>query len=194
MLPMLEREVVERNKWTTREQLLDYFAIGQCTPGIIAVNTATVVGYNRCGFWGASFATAGVVTPSFVIILARAMALKNFSHIPEVASAFAGIRAAVAALIFVAVVRLFMSNVVQPRPDTAQPRPVVVQFHPNHAQGEGTEVHLSLRKRIIAKHNVLPFLLFLAAFVAVAFLRLSPAYAAIGAAVAGIALFGRRGA
>lgn len=82
MLPMLEKEVVERHHWTTQDQLLDYFAIGQCTPGIIAVNTATFIGYNRRGVLGAIIATLGVVFPSFVIISLISAVLSNFAHMP----------------------------------------------------------------------------------------------------------------
>ena len=69
MLPMLEKEVVENKKWATSEELLDYYAVGQTTPGVIAVNTATFVGYKQRGIVGALFATAGVVFPSLVIIM-----------------------------------------------------------------------------------------------------------------------------
>ena len=68
MLPILQREVVENKGWATEEELMDYFAIGQCTPGVIAVNTATFIGQKLKGFWGAVFATMGVVFPSLVII------------------------------------------------------------------------------------------------------------------------------
>lgn len=111
MLPMLQREVVEKNKWATEEELMDYYAIGQCTPGVIAVNTATFVGQSQKGTWGAIFATAGVVFPSFVIISLIATVLTNFSHIPEVKYAFAGIRVCVCVLIFNAVVKLFKKSV-----------------------------------------------------------------------------------
>ena len=108
MLPMLERECVDRYKWATREELLDYFAIGQCTPGVIAVNTATFVGSRVRGFLGAAVATAGVVAPSIVIIAAL---LSNFAHIEAVQNAFAGIRVAVAALIVNAVIRIARQNI-----------------------------------------------------------------------------------
>ena len=79
MLPMLQREVVEKHKWATEEELMDYYAIGQCTPGVIAVNTATFVGRSHRGVPGAIFATAGVVFPSFVIISIIAAVLANFN-------------------------------------------------------------------------------------------------------------------
>lgn len=111
MLPMLEKEVVERQHWTTQEQILDYFAIGQCTPGIIAVNTATFIGYNRRGVLGAIVATLGVVFPSFVIISLISAVLSNFAHIAMVQHAFSGIRVAVCGLILQAVIKLLKSSV-----------------------------------------------------------------------------------
>ena len=113
MLPMLEREIVNKHKWATSEELLNYFAIGQCTPGIIAVNTATFVGYKIKGVIGGIVATLGVVAPSMVIITIIAMVLENFMDIGWVQNAFAGIRVAVCALITVSVVKLFKSNVKQ---------------------------------------------------------------------------------
>ncbi|MBQ7304640.1 MAG: chromate transporter [Clostridia bacterium] len=113
MLPMLEREIVNKHKWATSEELLNYFAIGQCTPGIIAVNTATFVGYKIKGVIGGIVATLGVVAPSMVIITIIAMVLENFMDIGWVQNAFAGIRVAVCALITVSVVKLFKSIVKQ---------------------------------------------------------------------------------
>ena len=113
MLPMLEREIVTKHSWATNEELLNYFAIGQCTPGIIAVNTATFVGYKIKGVIGGIVATLGVVAPSMVIITIIAMVLENFMDIAWVQNAFAGIRVAVCALITVSVVKLFKSNVKQ---------------------------------------------------------------------------------
>jgi len=111
MLPMLEKEVVERHHWTTQEQLLDYFAIGQCTPGIIAVNTATFIGYNLKGVLGAIVATLGVIFPSFVIISLISALLDNFAHIAWVQHAFNGISVAVCALILQAVIKLMKSSI-----------------------------------------------------------------------------------
>ena len=113
MLPMLEREIVTKRSWVTNEELLNYFAIGQCTPGIIAVNTATFVGYKIKGVIGGIAATLGVVAPSMVIITIIAMVLEHFMDIIWVQNAFAGIRVAVCALITVSVVKLFKSNVKQ---------------------------------------------------------------------------------
>ena len=111
MLPMLEREIVSKHQWSTQEEILDYFAIGQCTPGIIAVNTATFVGYKTKGVAGGIAATLGVVSPSVVIITLIAMVLKNFMHILWVQHAFAGIRVAVCALIVASVIKLCKSNI-----------------------------------------------------------------------------------
>jgi len=99
MLPILQREIVERQGWCTQEELADYFAIGQCTPGVIAVNTATFVGSKQKGSLGGVIATLGMVFPSILIIVVIAAFLSNFAHIPAVGHAFAGVRAAVVALI-----------------------------------------------------------------------------------------------
>ena len=111
MIPMLERELVDNAKWITRDELMDYFAISQCTPGVIAVNTATFVGRKVNGFWGALFATLGVVAPSVLVITLIAAFLSNFNEYPVVIYAFNGIRIAVAALIISAVVKLIKSAV-----------------------------------------------------------------------------------
>ena len=111
MLPMLTRELAENRGWVTNEELLDYYAIGQCTPGIIAVNTATFVGYKRKGVLGGIFATLGIAFPSLVIITLIAGLLQNYAHIEFVRHAFNGIRVAVVALILSAVVRLWKTGV-----------------------------------------------------------------------------------
>ena len=110
MLPILQREVVERKGWATEEELSDYFAIGQCTPGIIAVNTATFIGQKYAGNLGGTIATLGVVFPSLVIIVLIAAFLTNFAEIPLVQHALAGINAAVVALIAVSVIKLGKST------------------------------------------------------------------------------------
>ncbi len=99
MLPMLQREIVEDKKWATEEELIDYYSIGQCTPGIIAINTATFIGYKIRGKIGAIFSTLGIVCPSLIIIIIIASFIKNFLHIKWVLYAFAGIKIAVAGLI-----------------------------------------------------------------------------------------------
>ena len=106
MLPILEREVVKNHNWTTSEQMLDYYAIGQCTPGIIAVNVSTFIGYKTRGILGAIVATLGMVFPSLVIITALASVLKMFQDNVYVKKAFAGIRVAVCALMVTAVIGL----------------------------------------------------------------------------------------
>ncbi len=111
MLPMLQREVVEKHHWVREEDVLDCYAIGQCTPGVIAVNTATFVGYRQAKVRGAFVATAGVVCPSFLIITLIAMVLQHFAEYPVVIHAFAGIRVAVAVLVVMAVVKLLKSGV-----------------------------------------------------------------------------------
>lgn len=107
MLPMLERELIDNRGWTTNEELMDYFAVAQCTPGVIAVNTATFIGYKLYGNLGGIVATLGVVFPSLVIITTIAGVLTNFADIPAVKHAFAGIRVCVCVLIFNAVVKLW---------------------------------------------------------------------------------------
>ncbi len=111
MLPLLNAQVVEKKKWATEEQILDYFAIGQCTPGIIAVNTSTFVGYNHAGIWGGIIATLGFISPSIIIITLIATVLDQVLHITEVKNAFAGVRIAVTALIFSTVVKLIKNNI-----------------------------------------------------------------------------------
>ena len=113
MLPMLEREIVNKHKWGTQEELLNYFAIGQCTPGIIAVNTATFVGYKKKGILGGIAATLGVMAPSLIIITVIAMVLEHFMDIVWVQHAFAGIRVAVCALIASSVIKLVKSSIKQ---------------------------------------------------------------------------------
>ena len=112
MLPILQREVVEDKGWATDEELVDYFAIGQCTPGIIAVNTATFVGQKQAGILGGIAATLGIVFPSLVIITALAGVINSFSHLAWVQHAFAGIRVCVCVLIFNAVLKLWKKSVV----------------------------------------------------------------------------------
>ena len=112
MLPMLQREIVERRGWASEQELTDYFAIGQCTPGIIAVNTATFVGQKRRGVAGGIAATLGMVFPSLVIITIAAAVLGNFAELPAVKNAFAGVRVCVCVLILNAVVKLWKKTVV----------------------------------------------------------------------------------
>lgn len=111
MLPMLEAEVVNKKHWASYEELMDYFAVGQCTPGVIAVNTATFIGYNKRKVPGALVATAGVICPSIVIILIIASLLTTFAQEPIVQHALSGIQVAVCVLILQAVIKLFKAGV-----------------------------------------------------------------------------------
>lgn len=111
MLPLIKREIVENKKWSTEKEILDYYAVGQCTPGVIAVNTATFIGYKLRGIIGGIVATLGVIFPSIVIILIIATFLQNFADLAIVQSAFAGIRVAVVALIITTVVKLIKSSI-----------------------------------------------------------------------------------
>jgi len=112
MLPILQREIVEARGWATEEELADYFAIGQCTPGVIAVNTATFIGRKKDGIPGAIAATLGVVFPSVVIISLLAGVITQFSELVWVKNAFAGIRVCVCVLIFNAVWKLGKKSIV----------------------------------------------------------------------------------
>jgi chromate transporter len=111
MLPMLQREIVDNKGWATEEELMDYYAISQCTPGAIAVNTATFIGQKTRGVPGGIAATLGVVFPSVVIIVLIAAFISNFSDLPLVQNAFAGVRACVCILILNAVVKLWKKSV-----------------------------------------------------------------------------------
>ncbi len=112
MLPILQREVVENKKWVTSEELMDYYAIGQCTPGIIAINTATFIGYKRKGVIGGIVATAGCVAPSLVIIMIIAAFINSFTHITWVQHALAGIRVCVCILVLNAVLKLAKKSLI----------------------------------------------------------------------------------
>lgn len=112
MLPLLQREVVDRHGWATEDEILDYFAIGQCTPGIIFVNVATFVGYKRKGVLGAIAATAGSICPSLIIITIIAAALQNFADLPVIQHAFGAVRVVVGVLIANAVVMTWKKSVV----------------------------------------------------------------------------------
>ena len=115
MLPILQREIVDNKHWATEEELTDYFAIGQCTPGIIAVNTATFIGQKYAGAVGGIVATLGVVFPSLVIITILAAFINNFAHVAWVQNAFAGIQVCVCVLIFNAARKLLKKSVIDRR-------------------------------------------------------------------------------
>ena len=112
LLPILQRELVEHRGWATDEEIVDYFAIGQCTPGIISVNTATFIGYKRAGVAGGILATLGFVTPSLIVITIIAALIQNFADYRVVQNAFAGIRAGVCALSLNAIVKLWKNAIV----------------------------------------------------------------------------------
>ena len=106
MIPILQREVVDSHHWATETEMMDYYAVGQCTPGIIAVNTATFIGYKVAGDLGGVIATLGVVFPSLIIISLIAGLITNFSNLAVVQHAFAGIRVCVCVMIFNSVLKL----------------------------------------------------------------------------------------
>ena len=112
MLPILERELVDKRHWTTMDELRDYFSIGQCTPGIIAMNVSTFIGEKRKGVKGAVAASVGFLTGPVILILFIAMFISNFANLEVVQHAFAGIRVCVCVLILQAILRLWKSSVV----------------------------------------------------------------------------------
>ena len=112
MLPLLERDLAEKRGWVTVDELMDYFAIGQCTPGLIALNVATFIGNKRKGIVGGIVATLGFLTCPIVIILLIAMFLTNFAELPIVKNAFAGIRVCVCVLILQAILKLWGKSVI----------------------------------------------------------------------------------
>ena len=106
MLPMLERELVQRRKWVTEEEILDFYAIGQCTPGIIAVNTATFVGYKKEKILGGIFATLGMISPSIIVISLVAAFFEMFLSNKWFAHALMGVRSVVCAMLINTVINL----------------------------------------------------------------------------------------
>ena len=111
LLPIIQREIVENKKWATNEEVIDYFAVGQCTPGVIAVNVSTFIGYKNKGIIGSLVSTLGFISPSIVIIAVIASILSEFSHLAIVNNAFAGIRVCVCVLIFNAVIKIGKTGV-----------------------------------------------------------------------------------
>jgi chromate transporter len=111
MLPMLEREMVARRKWCTKAEILDYYAVGQCTPGIIAVDVSSFIGYRVCGVAGAVAGPFAVMLPGFLLMLLMATVLRGVAEIQLVQSAFVGIRVAVCALITASVVHIVRESV-----------------------------------------------------------------------------------
>lgn len=149
MLPIIEKELVIKRNWVTKDALLDYFAIGQATPGIIAVNVATFLGYSRAGILGAIVATLGVVTPSIIIISIIAKFLSGFSENITVKKALSGINVVVAALL--------------------------------------TKVLWGFRKKIFS--SILSFVLFLLAFLGIAFFNINTVVIVIGSIFLGLGFF-----
>lgn len=111
MLPLLQREVVESKAWTTEEELLDYYAISQTLPGIIAVNTASFIGRKQAGTKGAVAAVLGLIAPSILVISLLAGAIEQYSDHPRVIGALAGVRVAVSALILTTVLKMGKSAI-----------------------------------------------------------------------------------
>lgn len=111
MLPIIQREIVEDKGWATDEEIVEYYAIGQCTPGAIAVNTSTFVGYRIAGTFGGIIATIGFVLPAFVIICIIAGVLQNFADLAIVKNAFAGIRVCACVLIINAIIKMWKSSI-----------------------------------------------------------------------------------
>jgi len=112
MLPLLRREFAEKRDWVTEEEIMDYFAVAQCTPGVIAVNSATFIGRKQAGIAGAISATLGVIFPSLMIITVIAMFLKNFAEIQLVSYALTGIRACVCAMIVSTLIGLAKKSII----------------------------------------------------------------------------------
>ena len=109
MIPLLENEFVEKKKWMEKEDFLDMLAIAESTPGPIAINSATYIGYKAAGFFGALFATIGVCIPSFVIIFVISLFFDKFLSLTYVAYAFRGIQACVIYLILNAGLKMLKS-------------------------------------------------------------------------------------
>ena len=112
MLPLLEKDLVDKRGWTTMDDLMDYFAIGQCTPGVIALNVSTFIGYKKKGILGSIASTLGFLTGPIVIILIIAAFLTSFAELEIVQHAFAGIRVCVCVLILQAILRLWKKSIV----------------------------------------------------------------------------------
>lgn len=152
MLPIIQEEIVHKRKWATDEEIIDYYAIGQCTPGIIAINTGTFIGYERRGIPGAIAATLGLVTPSLIFISIIAKFFKAFQDYEMVQYAFNGIQVAVVALITITVMNMFRQSV----------------------------------------KDIYGVLLFLAGFIIISLLKLSPIIVVLLAALVGILRFKNR--
>jgi chromate transporter len=106
IIPVVERELIKKQGWITMDEVMDYYAVAQVTPGLIAINLSTFVGYNRMGVAGGILATVGFVLPGMVLVSIVAVCLSSFAEVPAVKNAFAGIRVAVAALILDTVIKM----------------------------------------------------------------------------------------
>ena len=111
ILPILEHELTEKRKWVTAEEIADYYAIGQCTPGIISVNVATFIGYKQKGILGGIFSTLGIIFPSILIISLIAVFIESYKNLEFIQNAFNGIKVCVGALIISAVFKLWKSSI-----------------------------------------------------------------------------------
>lgn len=111
MLPMLETEIVEKRNWATKDEIMNYYAVGQCTPGIIAVNVATFIGYNQKGILGGIVSTLGMVSPSLFIITFIAAFIHNFQDLAIVQHALNGLRVGVCAIVLNSVWKLAKSGI-----------------------------------------------------------------------------------
>jgi len=111
MLPMIQKEVIEKYQWASEDEVMDYYAIGQCTPGIVAVNTATFIGYKVAKVPGAIVSTLGVISPSLIIISLIASVLTNFSEIETVQHILSGIKIAVTFLMIVSISKIAKNNI-----------------------------------------------------------------------------------
>lgn len=110
MIPFIEREIVDKRNWLTKEELIDVIAISESTPGPIGICCATFVGYQTCGFSGALLATLGAIIPSFVIIYLISIFLNYFSEIVFIKYLFFGIRAGVLSLLFKAIFTMYNAS------------------------------------------------------------------------------------
>jgi chromate transporter len=112
MIPLMEKEIITANKWLSMREFVDIIAIAEVTPGPIAVNSATYVGYKMAGVWGAAFATIGVILPSFVIVISLASLFLKYKDTPTVKAISKGLRAAVTAMIASAALSMAKASIV----------------------------------------------------------------------------------
>ena len=115
MIPLMEKELIQVHKWLSMQEFMDIIAIAEVTPGPVAVNCATYVGYKMAGVWGAAFATIGVVLPSFVIVISIASLFLKYKDTPSVKAVSKGLRAAVTAMIASAALSMARASVVDVR-------------------------------------------------------------------------------